>query len=308
MTAHSPHSASDVAMGLLFDCVCSEPGNHGNHTLPFLYGLIADIAIAALVLPAINNSQFNEHGALPWNFVVAARRVRLGPKLGEGTFGTVHAGTWDGYRVAIKRLHLGGLGRGALATLADELAREATVISKVRHPNVLTFYGLVVQEGVPISLMTELCHCGSLDALVWGDLTPSELASRALTLPGGGGGGGEAAAARVATVAAGGGSSIVADTRRARLSWRAAAEPRAAGGGGRAPPPLPLHHPPRHQAAQLPTNDGQRRWRDEGDGAAAHPQDWRLRTSKTVRPAPPARGGRASHVGVVFVEPRRRAS
>ena len=217
-TTHSPHSTSDVALGLLFDCVCSEPGNHGLHTLPFLYGLIADIAIAALVLPAINNSQFNEHGALPWNFVVAARRVRLGPKLGEGTFGTVHAGTWDGYRVAIKRLHLGGLGRGALATLADELAREATVISKVRHPKVLTFYGLVVQEGVPISLMTELCHCGSLDALVWGDLTPSELASRALTLPGGGGGG-EAAAARVATVAAGGGSSIVADTRRARLSW-----------------------------------------------------------------------------------------
>ena len=139
----------------------------------------------------------------------------------------------------------------------------------------LTFYGLVVREGVPISLMTELCHCGSLDALVWGDLTPSELASRALR---GGGGGGEAAAARVATIAAGGGSSI-ADTRRARLSWAqrlSLAQQAAAGVRHLTPSPSSTATSSRTTAA----NDGQRWRRDEGDGAAAHPQDWRLRTLK----------------------------
>ncbi|KAG5598133.1 hypothetical protein H5410_039365 [Solanum commersonii] len=76
-------------------------------------------------------------------------------ELGSGTFGTVYHGKWRGTDVAIKRIKkscfTGQLSE--LERLAIEFWREAEILSKLHHPNVVAFYG-VVQDGPGGTLAT----------------------------------------------------------------------------------------------------------------------------------------------------------
>ncbi|XP_060187956.1 uncharacterized protein LOC132617083 isoform X1 [Lycium barbarum] len=76
-------------------------------------------------------------------------------ELGSGTFGTVYHGKWRGTDVAIKRIKkscfTGQLSE--LEKLAIEFWREAEILSKLHHPNVVAFYG-VVQDGPGGTLAT----------------------------------------------------------------------------------------------------------------------------------------------------------
>ncbi|CAB4307361.1 unnamed protein product [Prunus armeniaca] len=69
-------------------------------------------------------------------------------ELGSGTFGTVYHGKWRGSDVAIKRLNKSCFtGRSSeQERLSIEFWREADILSKLHHPNVVAFYG-VVQDG-----------------------------------------------------------------------------------------------------------------------------------------------------------------
>ncbi|KAJ8542738.1 hypothetical protein K7X08_005261 [Anisodus acutangulus] len=66
-------------------------------------------------------------------------------ELGSGTFGTVYHGKWRGTDVAINRIKkscfTGQLSE--LERLAIEFWREAEILSKLHHPNVVAFYGVV---------------------------------------------------------------------------------------------------------------------------------------------------------------------
>lgn len=69
-------------------------------------------------------------------------------ELGSGTFGTVYHGKWRGTDVAIKRIKKTCFtGRSSeQERLTVEFWREADILSKLHHPNVVAFYG-VVQNG-----------------------------------------------------------------------------------------------------------------------------------------------------------------
>ncbi|KAL3820901.1 hypothetical protein ACJIZ3_006806 [Penstemon smallii] len=76
-------------------------------------------------------------------------------ELGAGTFGTVYHGKWRGSDVAIKRIKKSCFtGRQSeQERLTTEFWREAEILSKLHHPNVVAFYG-VVQDGPGGTLAT----------------------------------------------------------------------------------------------------------------------------------------------------------
>ncbi|XP_028062745.1 uncharacterized protein LOC114266052 isoform X1 [Camellia sinensis] len=86
-------------------------------------------------------------------------------ELGSGTFGTVYHGKWRGTDVAIKRIKkscfTGRLSEQERLTI--EFWTEAEILSKLHHPNVVAFYG-VVQDGPggTLATVTEYMVDGSL--------------------------------------------------------------------------------------------------------------------------------------------------
>ncbi|KAM7498717.1 hypothetical protein LguiA_023131 [Lonicera macranthoides] len=76
-------------------------------------------------------------------------------ELGAGTFGTVYHGKWRGTDVAIKRIKKSCFaGRSSeQERLTVEFWHEAEILSKLHHPNVVAFYG-VVQDGPGGTLAT----------------------------------------------------------------------------------------------------------------------------------------------------------
>ncbi|XP_044505908.1 uncharacterized protein LOC123225758 [Mangifera indica] len=86
-------------------------------------------------------------------------------ELGSGTFGTVYHGKWRGTDVAIKRIKKSCFtgGSSEQERLTVEFWREADILSKLHHPNVMAFYG-VVQDGPggTLATVTEYMVDGSL--------------------------------------------------------------------------------------------------------------------------------------------------
>lgn len=86
-------------------------------------------------------------------------------ELGSGTFGTVYHGKWRGTDVAIKRIKKSCFtGRSSeQERLAHEFWREAEILSKLHHPNVVAFYGVVKDgPGGTLATLTEFMVNGSL--------------------------------------------------------------------------------------------------------------------------------------------------
>ncbi|KAL3523069.1 hypothetical protein ACH5RR_015903 [Cinchona calisaya] len=86
-------------------------------------------------------------------------------ELGSGTFGTVYHGKWRGTDVAIKRIKKSCFtGRSSeQERLTVEFWREAEILSKLHHPNVVAFYGVVKDgPGGTLATVTEFMVNGSL--------------------------------------------------------------------------------------------------------------------------------------------------
>ncbi|KAJ3673177.1 hypothetical protein LUZ60_006551 [Juncus effusus] len=86
-------------------------------------------------------------------------------ELGSGAFGTVYHGKWRGTDVAIKRIKNSCFTYQSSPTdkLVQEFWREAAILSKLHHPNVLAFYGVVKDgPGVSLATVTEFMVSGSL--------------------------------------------------------------------------------------------------------------------------------------------------
>ncbi|XP_035238738.1 proto-oncogene tyrosine-protein kinase Src isoform X1 [Anguilla anguilla] len=88
--------------------------------------------------------------------------LRLDVKLGQGCFGEVWMGTWNGTtRVAIKTLKTG--------TMSPEaFLQEAQVMKKLRHEKLVQLYAVVSEE--PIYIVTEYMSQGSLLDFLKGDM------------------------------------------------------------------------------------------------------------------------------------------
>ncbi|CAH8300115.1 unnamed protein product [Eruca vesicaria subsp. sativa] len=86
-------------------------------------------------------------------------------ELGSGTFGTVYHGKWRGTDVAIKRIKRSCfIGRSSEQDrLTSEFWHEAEILSKLHHPNVMAFYGVVKDgPGGTLATVTEYMVNGSL--------------------------------------------------------------------------------------------------------------------------------------------------
>jgi serine/threonine protein kinase len=85
--------------------------------------------------------------------------------MGSGAFGTVFHGRWRGTDVAIKRIKNSCFMYPSSDTdkLIVEFWREAAILSKLHHPNVLAFYGIVNNgPGGTLATVTEFMASGSL--------------------------------------------------------------------------------------------------------------------------------------------------
>ncbi|KAK9816863.1 hypothetical protein WJX72_006274 [[Myrmecia] bisecta] len=95
-------------------------------------------------------------GQLP-DYCIEYSALKLGGLIGKGGFGAVYQGTWQGTDVAIKVFN----GSELTKRILKDLNREAFIMSTLRHPNVVTFYGMVLQRHRQ-ALVMQYCDQGSL--------------------------------------------------------------------------------------------------------------------------------------------------
>lgn len=104
----------------------------------------------------INNQYYPPvmHGDIPIISPVSISSKQLG----NGGFGIVYQGTWERNTVAIKQLIL-GLSEDTVA----DLYQEARCHAKLRHPNIVQFYGICIQPGTrQHGIVMEYMSSGSL--------------------------------------------------------------------------------------------------------------------------------------------------
>lgn len=85
----------------------------------------------------------------------AIQDIEMGEKLGSGHFGNVYKGTWQGAAVALKTLQ----------DKSADLLNEVTLLKKLRHPNILCYFGTYSADG-KLFLVTEFMSLGSLDTFL----------------------------------------------------------------------------------------------------------------------------------------------
>ena len=78
--------------------------------------------------------------ALP-AFVIRSNDVKKKAIVGEGGFGAVHEAMMKGTQVAVKELHAHRLNRPSI----KDFIREANILSQLKHPNVMAFYGVILE-------------------------------------------------------------------------------------------------------------------------------------------------------------------
>eukprot|EP01112_Ceratiomyxa_fruticulosa_P011558 TRINITY_DN3144_c0_g2_i2.p1 TRINITY_DN3144_c0_g2~~TRINITY_DN3144_c0_g2_i2.p1 ORF type:complete len:1367 (+),score=243.20 TRINITY_DN3144_c0_g2_i2:103-4203(+) len=85
--------------------------------------------------------------------------VVKGEQIGEGAFGKVFKGEWQGVQVALKTV--------SQASHIQELQEEAAILRKLKHPNVVMFLGIYVDPMDSMTyLVTEFMPDGSLDKVL----------------------------------------------------------------------------------------------------------------------------------------------
>ena len=143
-----------------------------------------DKAACADGQPAEGPSSALEHGGSASPQLLPAE-VQVAELIGRGGFATVHAGLWNGTRVALK-VWTRAEGRAAggashSASALRQLRREVALLCRLRHPNVLTVYGFVQGEH-SMSMVMTLGANGSL----WDVLRASAAAQSGLSADSGG--------------------------------------------------------------------------------------------------------------------------
>jgi serine/threonine protein kinase len=102
------------------------------------------------------------------DLLLKAEDIDLGRELGRGGFGIVNSGVWQGVEVAVKRL----LEKRLNDALQAEFRHETAMMAKLRHPNVISLYGIVLNP--ECAMVIEYMARGSLydvlhseEALSW---------------------------------------------------------------------------------------------------------------------------------------------
>lgn len=87
--------------------------------------------------------------------------LRIGVRVGIGSFGEVFRGIWRGTEVAIKLM----LEQDLTVENMQDFCNEISLLSRLRHPNVILFLGACTKPP-HLSMVTEYMHTGSLYRLI----------------------------------------------------------------------------------------------------------------------------------------------
>eukprot|EP01118_Nematostelium_gracile_P008225 TRINITY_DN2724_c2_g1_i1.p1 TRINITY_DN2724_c2_g1~~TRINITY_DN2724_c2_g1_i1.p1 ORF type:complete len:359 (-),score=76.06 TRINITY_DN2724_c2_g1_i1:23-1024(-) len=81
--------------------------------------------------------------------------IAIGKSIGEGAFGTVYEGIWlKSTKVALKKLND--------ETISTAAAKEVALMSKFRHPNIVSYLGMFQDSRETMYIVTEFLENGSL--------------------------------------------------------------------------------------------------------------------------------------------------
>lgn len=86
--------------------------------------------------------------------------MKFGKLIGKGAFGKVYLGTYNFTRVAIKQLEE-VLGNTESKMMVGDLQTEIKLMMKLKHPNLITFYGVNFEDN-HVNIIMEYCSGGSL--------------------------------------------------------------------------------------------------------------------------------------------------
>ena len=94
------------------------------------------------------------------NFVISIDQIVLEKKIGEGGSGVVYMGRWHHHPVAVKcfRIQEGYVD-------SDEIEQEASLLCKLRHPNIVLFFGVSITPQKQY-LIVEYLEKGSLERTI----------------------------------------------------------------------------------------------------------------------------------------------
>lgn len=110
----------------------------------------------------LESPMFNNKPLLPfqeWN--IDFSEITVGTRVGIGFFGEVFRGIWNGTDVAIKVF----LEQDLTAENMADFCNEITILSRLRHPNVILFLGACTKPP-RLSMITEYMEMGSLYYLI----------------------------------------------------------------------------------------------------------------------------------------------
>ncbi|XP_072959824.1 serine/threonine-protein kinase EDR1-like isoform X1 [Typha angustifolia] len=110
----------------------------------------------------LQSSSFSNKPLLPfeeWN--IGFSELTVGTRVGIGFFGEVFRGIWNGTDVAIKVF----LEQDLTAENMEDFCNEISILSRLRHPNVILFLGACVKPP-HLSMVTEYMEMGSLYFLI----------------------------------------------------------------------------------------------------------------------------------------------
>ncbi|CAN0914049.1 Probable serine/threonine-protein kinase SIS8 [Linum grandiflorum] len=110
----------------------------------------------------LESPMFQNKPLLPyeeWN--IDFSEISVGTRVGIGFFGEVFRGVWNGTDVAIKVF----LEQDLTAENMEDFCNEITILSRLRHPNVILFLGACTKPP-RLSMLTEYMEMGSLYFLI----------------------------------------------------------------------------------------------------------------------------------------------
>ncbi|KAL9649164.1 hypothetical protein ABK040_004185 [Willaertia magna] len=80
------------------------------------------------------------------SFIIPVEQIKIEKKIGEGGCGTVYLATWGANKVAIKSIKLTTEEDDNEENNNEDFEREVTLLSQLRHPNIVTFFGVTITE------------------------------------------------------------------------------------------------------------------------------------------------------------------
>ncbi|KAK3261116.1 Serine/threonine-protein kinase edr1 [Cymbomonas tetramitiformis] len=103
-----------------------------------------------------SSSERDEYSDILERCEIKLEDLKLGPKIGQGSFGDVLKGTWQNMEVAVKRLSV-----SINPQAQGDFKREVAMLQNLKHPNVINFIGActVLPD---LCIVMEIAQLGSL--------------------------------------------------------------------------------------------------------------------------------------------------